>query len=211
MTRRRSMMRVLPLPNLVTWFGFGAVAGAGGPVVVAAAAMAAFVIMAGLVALTLNRSGQDGDLRTLPVIDGVGLVTFGSIAAAVTLGPVALGRSVTDYAGALSGLVLALVMLGSVRLLPVTEQYARGRLPRAYWRSPVFTKLNRRLSLAFGLAALATVGSHGLAGWLLASGRLGDGQNLVLNWIAPALVLAVAFRDAARLTGVRRPRPSPLS
>ena len=66
----------------------------------------------------------------------------------------ACGKHIVDYGRGVCALILAVIMLGSLLVVPFTEQYAREQVPPAYWHSPVFRVLNRRISAAFGLAVL---------------------------------------------------------
>lgn len=61
-------------------------------------------------------------------------------------------RWLATWGGAGVGLVLGLVMLTLVPFMPFTEQFARESVPRAEWSSPTFKKINRVLSIAWGVA-----------------------------------------------------------
>ena len=94
-------------------------------------------------------------------------------------------------------------MLGSLLIVPFTEQYAREQVPPAYWHSPVFRVLNRRISAAFGLAVLVMAASHLLSGWLESRGDLTTIRNLALNWAVPIAVILAAIRYTERIKGDR--------
>ena len=47
---------------------------------------------------------------------------------------------------------LGLVILVLVPVMPFTEQFARESVPRAEWSSPIFKKINRVLSVGWGVA-----------------------------------------------------------
>ena len=71
-------------------------------------------------------------------------------------------RWLATWGGAGVGLVLGLAILILIPVMPFTEQFARESTPQAYWSSPVFKKINRVLSTAWGVAifAPATPGSR---------------------------------------------------
>jgi hypothetical protein len=64
-------------------------------------------------------------------------------------------RWLATWGGAGVGLVLGLIILALVPVMPFTEQFAREATPQAYWSSPTFKKINRMLSIAWGLAIFA--------------------------------------------------------
>jgi hypothetical protein len=80
------------------------------------------------------------------------VVIFGAIAVlgfAVSKGD---DRWLATWGGAGVGLVLGLVILALVPVVPFTEEFAKESTPQAYWSSPTFTKINRVLSAAWGVA-----------------------------------------------------------
>ncbi|WP_186296501.1 DUF3159 domain-containing protein [Mycobacterium tilburgii] len=50
--------------------------------------------------------------------------------------------------------ILAAVALGSLALVPFTEQYARESTPREAWQHPAFKRANRVLTLVWGVTLL---------------------------------------------------------
>ena len=64
-------------------------------------------------------------------------------------------RWLATWGGAGIGVVLGLIVLALVPVMPFTEQFARETTPPAYWSSPTFKKINRVLSIAWGLAIFA--------------------------------------------------------
>jgi hypothetical protein len=99
---------------------------------------------------------------------------------------------------------LALVMPGSLLVVPFTEQYARESVLRQYWHSPVFRAVNRRISAVFGLAVLAAAACHLYAGYLGAHADLTHAANLALNWVIPVLAILAAINYTRARTA---PRP----
>jgi hypothetical protein len=59
------------------------------------------------------------------------------------------------WAGTGVALVLGAIILLLIPVMPFTEQYARGQVPRERWASPVFRQINRTLSAAWGVAIMA--------------------------------------------------------
>jgi hypothetical protein len=61
-------------------------------------------------------------------------------------------RWLATWGGAGVGLVLGAIILVLVPVMPFTEQFARESVPEAEWSSPIFKKINRVLSIGWGLA-----------------------------------------------------------
>ena len=86
------------------------------------------------------------------ILNTCSLVLFSLIAVlGFTLGK-ADDRWLATWGGAGVGLILGLIILALVPVMPFTEQFAREATPQAYWSSPTFKKINRVLSIAWGLA-----------------------------------------------------------
>jgi intracellular septation protein A len=64
-------------------------------------------------------------------------------------------RWLATWGGAGVGLILGTIILVLVPVMPFTEQFARESTPQAYWSSPTFKKINRTLSVGWGLAIFA--------------------------------------------------------
>jgi hypothetical protein len=103
--------------------------------------------------------------------------------------------TLTRYARAIAAALLALVALGSLLSTPFTEQYARERVDRRYWSSPVFAKVNRELTLMWGLVFLALVPSHIVAGAI--DTRRG---NTIFNWVIPIALIVLAAKRTERVS-----------
>ena len=89
------------------------------------------------------------------ILNTCSLVLFALIAVlGFTLGK-ADDRWLATWGGAGVGIVLGLIILALVPVMPFTEQFAREATPQAYWSSPTFKKINRVLSIAWGLAIVA--------------------------------------------------------
>ncbi len=189
--------------SLAPWLLFTIIAGrAGADFVGWAAAVAAiatvFIAVRGRSARTI-----DGRRSSLKIIDAAGVVTFAAMAVLAFTGSYRLREHIVEYGRGVCALILALIMLGSLLVVPFSEQYAREQVPPAYWHSPVFRVLNRRISAAFGLAVLVMAASHLLSGWLESRGELTTIRNLTLNWGVPIGVILAAIRYMERIKGDR--------
>ena len=93
-------------------------------------------------------------------------------------------RWLATWGGAGVGLVLGLAILILIPVMPFTEQFARESTPQAYWSSPVFKKINRVLSTAWGVAIFA-LGSCRVA----AAAIGGRGPELLLGLVVPGVII----------------------
>lgn len=130
------------------------------------------------------------DRGRIKLLDLISVAFF----AALTIAGLILDRSqlmwLEDYSQAISSGVLALVVLGSLAFVPFTEQYARERVPEQYWSKPSFKRVNRTLTLVWGLtfavcALLGVIAQHDRGG------------SAWLNWILPIVLLVGAFKFTA--------------
>jgi len=64
-------------------------------------------------------------------------------------------RWLATWGGAGVGIILGTIILLLIPVMPFTEQFARESVPKAYWSSPTFKKINRVLSVAWGVAIFA--------------------------------------------------------
>jgi hypothetical protein len=144
-----------------------------------------------------------------PKILNVGsAVLFGVIAIIGFAGGPAVDQWLYTWAAPGVGLALGLFVLATLPFLPFTEQYARESTPRAYWSSPTFRKINRVLSLAWGVAitALGVAGITVSGMNLRATSTSNDSLlELVLNWVVPIGVIWFMVKFTAsypdRVTG----------
>jgi uncharacterized membrane protein len=91
----------------------------------------------------------------------------------------------------LSSGALGLIALGSLAFVPFTEQYAREQTPRELWGNPVFRRINRVLTLVWGLTFLATA----MLGCIAV---VAPGTSDWTNWILPIVLIVGAFKFTAR-------------
>jgi hypothetical protein len=95
-------------------------------------------------------------------------------------------RWLATWGGAGVGLILGLVILVLIPLMPFTEQFARESTPQAYWGSPTFKKINRVLSIGWGVAIFAVGVSRVAAAAISGTGRL---PQLVLSLLVPVVIV----------------------
>ena len=97
------------------------------------------------------------------------------------------------YARAIAAAILALIALTSLVFTPFTEQYARESVPREFWSSDTFKRINRQLTLMWACVFLVMIPSHIAAGLINTRPA-----NLVFNWLIPVgLIVLAAKRTAA--------------
>ncbi|MDX3093426.1 hypothetical protein PV417_02410 [Streptomyces sp. ME19-03-3] len=164
----------------VPWIAFDIVAGP------STWELAAVVGLVASVVLTVPDVAR-GSVRLLDV---TGIVFF----TVITVLGVVLDRHdliwLETYAQVLANAVIAGVALGSLAVVPFTEQYARESTPREIWATPAFRRTNQVLTLVWGLvfAVTAVLGLVAL--------RVAAGTDW-LNWVIPValLVLAVRFTE----------------
>jgi hypothetical protein len=95
-----------------------------------------------------------------------------------------------QYSGVISSGALGLLALGSLAFVPFTEQYARESTPPEVWKLPAFRRINRVLTLVWGLAFLGTAV---LAYIAIIAPATGDWTN----WILPIVLIVGAFKFTA--------------
>lgn len=124
--------------------------------------------VAGLIASVIL-AGPDLRARRPKVLEVTGVAFF----LVLSVLALVLDRGDLDwverYAQVISSGVIAVVALGSLFVMPFTEQYARESTPPEYWDSPTFRQINRTLTAVWGVvfainAVLAWVSLHTGAG-----------------------------------------------
>ncbi len=183
--------------SLIPWVVFSVVINRRGADAAAIAALAA----AALSLVFLVKNSQQGGVK---VIDVTGVVTFGALAFLGFFGGQSLTDWIADYGRGTAALVLAVIMLGSAITVPFTEQYARDSVPRAYWTSPVFRAVNRKISALWGITALVMGFGHLLAGAIdPASNPVAGARpvDLILNWGVPIALILFAVNRTKQISG----------
>jgi hypothetical protein len=189
--------------SLAPWLLFTIIAGRAGADFVGWAAAVAAIATAFIAVRGRGTRTVAGRRSSVKIIEVAGVITFAAMAFLAFTGSHGLREHIVEYGRGVCALILAVIMLGSLLIVPFTEQYAREQVPPAYWDSPVFRVLNRRISAAFGLAVLVMAASHLLSGWLESGGDLTPIRNLALNWAVPIAVILGAIRYTDRIKGDR--------
>jgi hypothetical protein len=162
-----------------------------GPVALGAGALSLFFIL------------KDKTSGGVKVIDATSCATFAVLGLIGTVGDHAVRVDITNYGRGIAAFVLGAVMTASVAVFPFTEQYARESVPQAYWSSPLFRAVNRKISAAFGFAIFVMGCGHLFAGhYDPASAPISSRRpvELLLNWVVPALVVGAAALYTKKLT-----------
>ncbi|HEX4466310.1 MAG TPA: hypothetical protein VH025_03925 [Solirubrobacteraceae bacterium] len=97
---------------------------------------------------------------------------------------------VERYARGIAAALLALIAFGSLLTVPFTEQYAREKVPQELWSSPVFKRVNRRLTAMWGGVFAAMVPFHVVAGIIEKRPA-----NIALNWVVPIMLVLWAVKQ----------------
>ncbi len=97
-------------------------------------------------------------------------------------------RWLATWGGAGVGLILGTIILVLVPVMPFTEQFARESVPRAYWSSPTFKKINRVLSAGWGVAIFA-VGVCRVAAAAINGHTNRRLPELLLGLVVPGLII----------------------
>ena len=150
----------------------------------AAAGLAVAVV---IIAVTAARGG----VKILSVAQFVILAVFTVVG--FTAGPGA-ATTLAPYARGVVSLALGAFILATSFAFPFTVQFARRSVPQQYWNSPQFLGVNRRISLAWGLAVLAVGAAH------LAAAFVGGVPvlRLLLDWGIPAYAAYRAYSVTKR-------------
>lgn len=99
------------------------------------------------------------------------------------------------YGQAVSSALLAAIALGSLLYVPFTEQYARDSVPQEYWSSPTFKRVNRELTLMWGLVFVALVPCQAIAG------AIGTARgHTFFSWVIPIALIVWAVKRTARVS-----------
>ena len=97
-------------------------------------------------------------------------------------------RWLANWGGAGMPLIIGLIILILVPVIPFTEQFARETTPQAYWSSPTFKKINRTLSVGWGVAIFA-VGASRVAAAAINGHTTRRLPELLLGLVVPSVIL----------------------
>jgi hypothetical protein len=128
------------------------------------------------------------------------LILFALIAAVGFIGGPGVDRWLFEWGRPLVGVVLGLLVLATAPVRPFTEEYARQSVPREYWDSPTFRRINTVLSAVWG-AGILVIGLAGVAVTALdahaTDATRSNPVDLVLNWVVPIAVIWAAMKFTA--------------
>jgi len=133
----------------------------------------------------------DAKTRRLKILDVATIVFFVAICIVGLVGGAHDRDWMDTYSGPLSSGALALIALGSLAVVPFTEQYARESVPREQWSDPTFKRINRDLTLMWGLV-FVLVAVSGLIAVKVPS------TSDWTNWVIPIALLVGAFKFTDR-------------
>lgn len=151
------------------------------------AAIAALAVSAAIALPSLLR-------RRPKLLEIAAVLTFAGFTV-VALNDPGASQWVTRYARAIASAVLAVIAFGSLLVIPFTEQYARESVPRQFWSSPRFRKVNRQLTAMWGMVFAAMVPAHVIAG-AIDTHR----SNLIFNWAIPIVLILWAVKRTASVS-----------
>ena len=118
------------------------------------------------------------------MIEVAAVATFAAFTAVAFVADPSVTHWLIRYARAIASGVLALLVLGSLTLVPFTAQYARESTPREVWGTSRFKEANRRLTVMWGQIFTAMTASH------VAAGAIDTHRaNLVFNWAIPIVLV----------------------
>jgi len=154
-------------------------------------------LAAALTGIILATSLAPGRIKQFNIVT---IVCF----SALTIAGIGLGAQDQDwmntYSTTLSSGVLAVVVLGSLLVVPLSEQYARESTPTDLWHQPAFRYRHRLLTLTWGLV-LAVIAVSGLVAATLPS------TSDWTNWVLPILLLAATIKFTATYPHMSHERP----
>ena len=127
------------------------------------------------------------------ILNATSLVLFTVLAVLGFTGSAGTDRWVATWAAAGVGLVMGLVILALIPVIPFTEQFARLSTPQAYWSSPTFKRINRVLSLGWGVALLG-VGASRIVAVAVNGHTTHRLPDLLLGLAVPGLILIYMLR-----------------
>lgn len=134
-----------------------------------------------------------GRRRNGPVrLDIYSLILFGVIAVIGFVGDHRVDDWLYEWGRPLVGVILGAIVLGTAFTSPFTAEYARQSTPREYWDSPLFHRINRVLSAAWGVAIMVMGAAAVLVTAVDARATGTDSPyllDLALNWVVPICVI----------------------
>jgi hypothetical protein len=127
------------------------------------------------------------------ILNACQLVLFGVAAALGFASGAGTDTWLKTWGGPGVGLVIGLTILALVPVMPFTEQFARQSTPQAYWGSPTFKKINKVLSIGWGVAIFA-LGVSRTAAAAIDQHTTSRIPQIILSLIVPVVVLLYMFK-----------------
>ncbi len=104
------------------------------------------------------------------------------------------------WAQFISSMALAVIAFVSLAFTPFTEQYARDSTPRELWNTPGFKRINRQLTVFWGVVFLLTA----VSGVLAVKGS--HSSRDFFTWILPIILIVGAVKLQRRYIEYSRAR-----
>jgi hypothetical protein len=198
-----------PVTGFAPWILLAVVNGPGRVVLAAGLACATGALLCAAGALTGKRP---------KLLDLTAIIFFGGLAIVAALASTGTRHWLGVWSSELSTIAIALVALVSLAIRrPFTLQYARETTDRAFWKTPLFLRINNIITTVWAavLAVMAIVGYVG-------AGPLHQPNDIWTGWIIPVglVVLAAKFTGwypdhatatAAHSADAARPTPARLA
>lgn len=105
-----------------------------------------------------------------------------------------------DWSQFISSMALAAIAFVSLAFTPFTEQYARDSTPRELWSTPGFKRINRQMTVFWGVVFFLTA----VSGVLAVKGS--HSTRDFFTWILPIILLVGAFKLQDRYIEYSRAR-----
>jgi energy-coupling factor transporter transmembrane protein EcfT len=141
------------------------------------------------VALLLVAVTARGGLKILPVVQAVILAVIAIIA---FVGGSGVDRFLELNARGGASVVLGLFIVATASIAPFTENFAKESVAPEYWHTARFRAVNRRISLAWGVAVFVVGVSH-IVGAHLDNAGAHHLVVLAVDWIIPVLAVLRAI------------------
>jgi hypothetical protein len=105
-----------------------------------------------------------------------------------------------DWAQFISSMALAAIAFVSLAFTPFTEQYARDTTPQEAWNTPGFKRINRQLTVFWGVVFVLTA----VSGVIAIKGS--HSSRDFFTWILPIILIVGAFKVQRRYIEYSRAR-----
>lgn len=175
-----------PVVGMSPWIVFSVLSGPGRFGLAVGLALGISIVM-----LALGRTLHPGE--SLKILEVADVIFFAVLAIVGAFADEATHHWLEVYADELVNVALVVIAFGSMAVrMPFTMQYARERVDRAYWHSPVFIRVNYVLTGVWAGAFLvaAVAGAYGDL-------VLHNPDNIWTEWIIQvlAIIAAISFTE----------------